>query len=162
LFEVLDELAEKIEVYEAFIKKMFDVYYQDQYGYSNIQSEAVYPFNIMVQRIERHVNDSEWNDFHSEWYRLVIYLFELDSWAALELYDKFYSASPEAAVSILAEMNQHKSCLVLCNVKEILAHLKENKQNDLCDHRIEQLYQENSFCQDRLSDMELFSKLLFK
>ncbi len=161
LFEALDVLAEKIDLYDAFIKRMFGVSRQKKGIYRNQEPESMWPFNKMIQYITNYVNDDSWNTHHSEWYRLVIYLLELENKGTLDLWSKLYSASTEVAVRILDEMNHHKSSLILCNVKEILHHLKKCNNGDACDQIIERLTQENSFCRDISIVPELFSKLLF-
>ncbi|NLV22076.1 MAG: trypsin-like peptidase domain-containing protein [Syntrophomonadaceae bacterium] len=161
LFEALDVLADRIDLYDALIKKMFGVYRQKKGIYRNPEPESLWPFNKMIQLIMNYVNDGSWNTHHHEWYRLVIYLFELENKGALDLWCKLYSTSPEVAVRILDEMNHHKNSLILCNVKEILHHLKRHCNGDAFDQIIERLIQENSFCRDISIDSELFSKLLF-
>lgn len=161
LFEALDVLAEKIDLYDAFIKRMFGVSRQKKGIYRNPEPESIWPFNEMIHDIRNYVNDNSWNNHYSEWYRLVIYLLELEHKGALDLWCKLYSASPEVAVRILDEMNHHKSNLILCNVKEILHHLKKCSNGEVHDQIIERLTQENSFCRDISIETELFSKLLF-
>ncbi|WP_139257406.1 hypothetical protein [Desulforamulus aeronauticus] len=160
LFEALDVLAEKIDLYDAFIKRMFGVYLQKKGIYTNTGPESVWPFNMMIRDIAEYVNDDTWNVCHSELYRLVLYLLELENRGALDLWCKLYGVSPVVAVRILNEMNQHKSSLISCNVKEILHHLTKSRNGDAYDQIIERLAQENSFCRDISIDMELFSKLL--
>jgi len=162
LFEALDALVDKIDLYDAFIKRMFGVYRQKKGIYTNPEPESVWPFNNMIRDVADNVNDDSWNVFRSEWYRLVIYLLELENRGALDLWCKLYVVSPEVTVRILDEMNQHKSNLILCNVKEILHHLTKSRNGDACDLIIERLAQENSFCRDISIDMELFSKLLLE
>ncbi len=161
LFEALDVLAEKIDLYDAFIKRMFGVYREKKGDYNNPGPESVWPFNRMIQRIAEDVNDDAWNVRHSEWYRLSIYLLELENRGALDLWCKLYEVSPEVAVRILEEMNRHQSSLILGNVKEILQHLEKFRKGEPWDQRIERLAQENSFCRDIPGGRELFSKLLF-
>lgn len=162
LFEALDALVDKIDLYDAFIKRMFGVYRRKKGVYTNPRPESVWPFNNMIRDIADNVNDDSWNVFRSEWYRLVIYLLELENRGALDLWCKLYVVSSEVAVRILDEMNQHKSSLILCNVKEILHRLTKSRNGDAYDLIIERLAQENSFCQDISIDMELFSKLLLE
>ncbi|MDR3584925.1 MAG: hypothetical protein P4L59_06310 [Desulfosporosinus sp.] len=161
LFEALDVLAEKIDFYDIFIKRMFGVYHQKKGTYNDPGPESVWPFNMMIREIAKYVNNDTWNVCHSELYRLVIYLLELENRGALDLWCKLYGMSPEVAVRILEEVNRHKSSLILCNVKEILLHLEKSRKGDPCDLIIERLAQENSFCRDISIDIELFSKLLF-
>lgn len=161
LFEALDALADKLDLYEAFIKRMFGVYRRKKGIYSDRGPEAVWPFNIMIQDIANYVNDTAWNAHHSELYRLVIYLLELENRSTLDLWSKLYEVSPEVAVHILDEMNRHISSLISCNVKEILQHLEKSRNGDAYDLIIERLAQENSFCRDISIDMALFSKLRF-
>lgn len=161
LFEALDVLADRIDLYDTFIQKMFGVYRQKKSIYRNPEPESLWPFNKMIQQIMHYVNDGSWNTHHHEWYRLVIYLFELENKGALDLWCKLHSTSPEVALRILDEMNHHKSSLILCNVREILHHLKKYCNSDVFDQIIERLIQENSFCRDISIDSELFSKLLF-
>lgn len=161
LFEALDVLSEKIDLYDAFIKKMFGINRQKKDRYTSPEPESVWPINMMIRDIVEYVNDDSWNVCHSELYRLVIYLFELENRGALDLWCKLYVVSPEVAVNILDEMNRHKSGLILCNVKEILHRLKKSRNGDTYDLNIERLAQENSFCQNISLDTVLFSKLLF-
>lgn len=163
MFEALDILAEKIDLYDAFVKQMFGFYRQKRGVYTDPELESAYPFDMMIQDIAEHVNNDFLNACHySECYRMVIYLFELENRSAIDLWYKLYRASPEVAVNILDEMNRHKSSLILCNVKEILHHLKNSRNNDAYDLIIERLAQKNSFCPDTSPnwDWELFSKLL--
>lgn len=162
LFEVLDVLAEKIDLYDAFIKRMFGVYLQKKGVYSNSKPESLWPFNEMIRGFSKYVDDDSWNVCHSEYYRLVIYLLELENMDALDLWYKLYSVSPELSVCILGEMNQHKSRLILCNVKEILHYLKKCSNGDTHNQIIERLIQENSFCRDISIETQLFSKLLLE
>lgn len=162
LFEALDALAGKIDLYDAFIKRVFGVYHQKKGSYTDSGPESVWPFNMIIRDIAEYVNDDSWNVCHSEWYRLVIYLLELENKGALDLWCKLYGVSPEVAVRILEEMNQNISSLISCNVKEILHHLQKSRKGDPSDKIIERLAQENSFCRDISIDVELFSKLLFK
>jgi len=162
LFEALDALAEKIDLYDVFTKRMFGVYHQKKGTYTDPGPESVWPFNMMIRDIAEYVNDNSWNVYHSEWYRLIIYLLELENRGALDLWCKLYGVSPEVAVRILEEMNRHKSCLILCNVKEILHHLTKGRNGDAYDQILERLVQENTFCRDIPINMELFSKLLLE
>jgi hypothetical protein len=162
LFEALDALAGKIGLYDAFIKRMFGVYRKKKSIYTDPGPESIWPFNTMIRDIIENVNDDTWNVCHSEWYRLVIYLLELENRGALDLLCKLYEVSPNVIVCILGEMNRHKSSLILCNVKEVLHHLTGSRNGDAYDQIIERLLQENSFCQDMHIDVELFSKLLLK
>jgi len=162
LFEALDVLAEKIDLYDAFIKRMFGVYRQKKGIDANPRPESVWPFNRMIRVIEEYVNDDSWNVRHSECYRLVIYLLELENRGALDLWRKLYGVSPEMSVRILGEMNRHKCSLILCNVKEVLYHIGKNRNGDAYDLIIERLAQENSFCRDISIDRELFSKLVLE
>ncbi|WP_339171283.1 hypothetical protein NSQ55_03620 [Paenibacillus sp. FSL H7-0943] len=160
LFEALDVLVQKLDLYDAFIKRMFGVQRQEKNIYTSSRSESIWPFNTMVQDITNYVSVDNWNVNHSELYRLVIYLLELEYWSALDLWHKLFEISPEVAVYILNETNQHKSSLILCNVKEILRHLKKVRKGDEYDLIIERLDQENNFCRDISIDVKLFSKLL--
>ncbi|MHB8125310.1 MAG: serine protease family protein [Desulfitobacteriaceae bacterium] len=161
LFEALDALADKIDLYDAFIKRMFGVYRRKKGSYSDHRPESVWPFNKMIRGIADHVNDDSWDVCHSEWYRLVIYLLELENRSALDLWRELFAVSPEVAVHILDEMNRHKSSLISCNVKEILQHLEKNRNGDAYDLIIERLAQENSFCRNLSIDTVHFLKLRF-
>lgn len=160
LFEALDVLAGKIDLYDVFIKRMFGAYHQKKGVYTNSKPESLYPFNEMIRGISKYVDDDFWNVCHSEYYRLIIYLLELENRGALDLLRKLYNVSPELSVRVLSEMNHHKSSLILCNVKEILYYLRKYSNDDVGNQIIERLIQENSFCRDISIETELFSKLL--
>jgi len=162
LFEALDALADKIDLYDAFIKRMFGINHRKKSVYIDPRAESVWPFNMMIQKCAEYVNDDSWNVCHSEWYRLIIYLFELENNGAVDLWCKLYKVSPELAVRILDEMNRHKSNLILCNVKEILHHLTKRRNGDAYDLITERLAKENSFGRDISINMELLSKMLFE
>lgn len=161
LFEVLDKLSHTIYLYESFTKWMFGVSRQKKEIYASPEPEYVCPFNKILKHIATHVDDNSWNVLHSELYRLTIYLLELEYKNALDLWRDLYVESPEVAVHILGEMNEHKSSLILCNVKEILQHLEKNRNGDEYSIQIKRLFQNNSFCWNTSIDTAQFIKLQF-
>ena len=162
LFEALNELSPNTAQYHRFITTMFGVTRLDKYGMEQCGSKTLWPFNKMLKKLRARVENTEWVLTCIEWFRLVVYLYELSASHAQALWDTLYRVSPNQAVGLLQEMNRHESALIKGNVKDILLGLQGQKRNDKYDSEINCLIQENDFGQDMigaaLAIAEIFSE----
>ena len=144
LFETLDELLNTLKQYTAFIKCMFGAIAKDKYGYPiGGQHESVFPINQLLQDLHEWVLSSEQCLQHQELYRLSIYLYDLSAAQTQEIWNELYQTTPEIAIGLLCEMNEHPSSLIRGNVKEILSMLP--RRCDDYDRKITHLDSINKF-----------------
>ena len=143
IFGVLDEFLSDLNRYNRFINCIFGIPCKDKWGSVIPKSQTPIPFDKFVKYIETCASDSQWSELHREQFRLLIYLYDLQSWDAQEAWNQLYEASPEVAIQLLREMNTHASILIQGNVYDILFSLE--KRDDDYDNQILSLREENTF-----------------
>lgn len=148
LFEILDEFVLDFAAYMGFIRKMFDVYKEDRYSRWSGEPIGVWPYNKMLSNLEEYIESDDWNERHRLLYKLTIYLIDLKSWKAIQVWEKLYRNSPKLVIDIFSEMNNHSSSYINSSVKEILGHLRDVIRGDEFDKQINALYSSNNFCND--------------
>jgi len=145
LFEVLDELVNKIDRYSWFVETMFGITKKDKYGRTQHEEQTVIHVDDLLEGLSEQLKDAEWDRMHRELFHLVIYLYELAMPQAQAVWNALYQVSPETAVELLREISGNEGCLIKGNVKDILLGLLENQRGDEYDLEIGRLNEENNF-----------------
>jgi len=148
LFSVLDEMALEINKYERFIKRMFGVSRKSQYYYLGDEPISVWPYNQLLDNLEKYICSNDWNKKHKQIYKLTTYLLELESWQTICMWEKLYKESPKLTIEVISEMNNHKSSYINGNIKEILENIRKVKREDGFGKELELLYISNNFCEN--------------
>lgn len=159
LFEVLDELAIENSKYSEFLNKMFQTYYESQYGFRQV--EPACPYNYLLDWLHRNVGYDEWNKDHRMIFKLTLYLFDLDCWNTIELWEKLYEFSPDIVIDILKEMNNYPNESINGNLKQLLQHLINMDINQSYSIIIRQLYEKNIFCNDINIDFDSILAIIY-
>lgn len=100
LFDTLDYLNSNKKEYNDFLHEVFAPYYEDRYKYMAPKPSAV-PINQLLKILQITIQDG-YHQEHSHWFKLTLYLYELDKWDIASLWIEYLRANQEAALNLLS------------------------------------------------------------
>lgn len=132
LFDILDQLACNLGMFEAITQRLFGKNQKAPYGKNFSRRDSVLPCDELTEWFEKSKQNTEFIVKNRDYIRLSIYMVEIDIYQIRKMWTDIYEKAPEVEIEILKTYVARENIprLLFHNLKNILEALLEKNVGD--------------------------------